>query len=63
MADEIIKELWEIKDTIARECGYDIDALMKYLQTRKTDPKRQVVDPRTLKKSPQPGPPKDKARE
>ena len=42
MADEIINELWEIKDAIAREHRYDIDALVAYLKTRKR-PKGQRV--------------------
>ena len=34
MSDEIIKELWQIKDNIAREHGYDIDALVAHLRTK-----------------------------
>ena len=44
MADAIIKELWEIKDGIAREHGYDVDALIAHLQARPNAVKRQVVD-------------------
>ena len=34
MADEIIEELWAIKDTLAREADYDIDKLVELLHTR-----------------------------
>ncbi|MCY4210795.1 MAG: hypothetical protein OXD47_07195 [Gammaproteobacteria bacterium] len=34
MPDEIIQELWQIKDSMALECGYDIDTLVANLQTR-----------------------------
>ena len=34
MSDEIIEELWRIKDSIAREHGYDIEALVAYLQSK-----------------------------
>ena len=32
MPDEIIEELWSIKDGIAREHGYDLRKLAAYLQ-------------------------------
>jgi len=32
MADEIIEEVWRIKDEIAREHGYDIDRLGAYFR-------------------------------
>ena len=32
MSDEIIRELWQIKDDIARENDYDIRALATHLQ-------------------------------
>ena len=44
MADEIIRELWRIKDGIAREHGYDIDRLFAYLRTKKRPAGQRVVD-------------------
>ena len=35
MSDEIIEELWRIKDTIAREHGNDVRKLAAYLQDGK----------------------------
>ena len=32
MPDEIIEELWSIKDGMAREHGYDVRKLAAYLQ-------------------------------
>ena len=51
MPDEIIKELWQIKDSIAREHGYDIDALVAHLQTKKRPKGQQVVDLRSLRRA------------
>ena len=34
MADEIIREVWRIKDEIAREHGNDIDRLVAYFRSR-----------------------------
>ena len=34
MPDEIIEELWRIKDDIAREHGYDVRKLAEYLQSK-----------------------------
>ena len=36
MVDEIIEELWEIKDSIAREHGYDLATLVADLRAKKT---------------------------
>ena len=33
MPDEIIEELWRIKDSIAREQGNDVRQLVAYLQS------------------------------
>nr|VFK22946.1 MAG: hypothetical protein BECKLPF1236B_GA0070989_13344 [Candidatus Kentron sp. LPFa] len=33
MKDEVLQELWEIKDELVRESGYDIEALFKTLRT------------------------------
>ena len=51
MSDEIIKELWQIKDSIAQEHGYDIEALVAYLQTKKRMEGQQVVDLSALRGS------------
>ena len=34
MPDEIIRELWQIKDSMAQEYEYDIDMLVAHLQTQ-----------------------------
>ena len=34
MADEIIEEVWRIKDELAREHGYDLDRLGAYFRKR-----------------------------
>jgi hypothetical protein len=44
MSDEIIKELWQIKDSIAREHGYDLEVLVAHLQTKKKPEGQRVVD-------------------
>ena len=49
MADEIIKELWRIKASIAQEHGYDIEALVAHLKTRKRPVGQRVVDLRDRK--------------
>ena len=42
MADEIIEELWQAKDTIAQEADYDIDKLIAMVQ--KTTEKNIVIN-------------------
>ena len=44
MSDEIIKELWKVKDAIAREHGYDVDALVAYLRAKQGGDTPRVVD-------------------
>lgn len=51
MADEIIKELWKIKDGIANEHGHDVKALVAYLKTKKHEGNSQVVDLRSIKQT------------
>lgn len=34
MADEIITELWKVKDDIAKEFGYDVKELVAHLRTK-----------------------------
>ena len=59
MSDEIIEELWRIKDgikdSIAREHGYDIEALVAYLQSKKKAEGRQIVDLSAMKKTAEQG--------
>lgn len=51
MTDEIIRELWTIKDTIANEYGCDVDALVDYLRAKGHDRRRLVVDLRSIKQT------------
>ena len=44
MSDEIIEELWRIKDGIAREHGYDVRRLATYLQSEKRVERERAVD-------------------
>ncbi len=44
MKNEIMEELWKIKDQIAHECGYDIDKLAKELRAKENKEKAPVVD-------------------
>ena len=49
MADEIIRELWKIKDGIAKEYGCDVDAFVAHLRAKKHEGDQQVVDLRFKK--------------
>jgi hypothetical protein len=44
MADAIIRELWDIKDRIASEFDYDVDALVAHLRAIGSKSGRPVVD-------------------
>ena len=44
MTDEIIKELWSVKDTIASDHGYDLTKLVNYLRSTADSTKYNVVD-------------------
>jgi hypothetical protein len=50
MADEIIKELWAIKDKMAGEYGYDVKALVDDLRKKKHREDQSIVDLRSLKR-------------
>lgn len=54
MADEIIRELWQIKDDVASRHNYDLKKLVNYLQGIERSGKRKVVDLRPQKKSAEP---------
>lgn len=49
MPDEIIEELWRIKDGIAEEHGYDVKALVARLREIKHPNGQQPIDLRTTK--------------
>lgn len=51
MPDSIIKELWETKDDIAREHGYNVEALVAHLRARKRPENQRVVDLRAERDS------------
>lgn len=59
MADEIIKELWEIKDDIAHEHGYNLDSLVAYLRSKKHTGNQKVVNLRAMKERAKQGAPPD----
>ena len=44
MPDGLVEELWQIKDGMARENGYDVEAFVAHLQSRERMGSRQVVD-------------------
>jgi hypothetical protein len=49
MSDEIIEELWKIKDAIAEEYGCDVKALAAHLRSRKHGQGQQPIDLRGMK--------------
>lgn len=51
MADEIIRELWKIKDSISNEYGGDVKALVAHLRAKKHEGDQQVVDHRNIKRA------------
>ena len=51
MTDMIIKELWEIKDSIAHENGYDVETLITYLQKKHNTTNVRMVNLTDKKKS------------
>lgn len=61
MPDEIIKELWEIKDSIAREHGCDVESLVAQLRARKTPEGERVLDLRAARRTAEQGVPADAA--
>ena len=44
MKNEILEELWKIKDQIARECGNNIDTLADKLRAKEKNEKVPVVN-------------------
>lgn len=54
MADEIIRELWKIKDDIASKHNYNLKKLVKYLQEKERNGKHKIVDLRSAKRAAEP---------
>jgi len=48
MADEVLEELWKVKDAMAYEHGYDVRALAAHLRALKHGDDTKVVDLRTV---------------
>ncbi len=48
MADEVIAELWNIKDGIAEEWGYDVKAYAAHLRAKEGAADRLVVTLKTI---------------
>ena len=44
MSDEIIQEIWQIKDAIGRESNYNLHTLGALLRQRQRTGSKQVVD-------------------
>ena len=51
MSDEIIEELWKIKDSIAREYNYDLDLLVANLRTKKHSDNQKTVNLHSIRES------------
>ena len=51
MADEIIRELWAIKDKMADEYGYDVKDLVDDLRKKKHREDQSIVDLRSLRRN------------
>ena len=51
MSDEVIEELWRIKDDMGREHGYDVARLAADLQCRQREEGHRVVDLRALRQN------------
>ena len=44
MKNEILQELWKIKDQVAIECDYDIEKLARKLRAKERESKGPIVD-------------------
>jgi hypothetical protein len=44
MTDEIMEELWRVKDNLAKQFNYDVAALAAELQRRQKESGREVVN-------------------
>lgn len=53
MADEIIMEVWKIKDEISKECRGDVKILAERLRKRQRSPTQVVVNLERQRSEPQ----------
>jgi hypothetical protein len=44
MTDEIMEELWQIKDELAREANYDVHVSCQKVRERQAASRKRVVD-------------------
>jgi hypothetical protein len=44
MTDEIIQEVWRVKDRLAKQFNYDLDAMALDLQKRQKESGRRLVN-------------------
>lgn len=44
MSDEIIREIWQIKDAIGKEVNYNLHSLCALLRKRQRTGSKQIVD-------------------
>jgi hypothetical protein len=51
MPDEVIKELWKIKDGIAQQYGYNAAALVAHLRAKKRTEGERISDLRKTRKT------------
>lgn len=51
MSDEVIEELWRIKDAMAQEYGYDIARLAAGLQSKQGEKGHRIVDLHALREA------------
>ena len=51
MVDEIITELWKVKDAIAKEYGCDVKSLVAHLRAKRREDDNRVVDLRSMKQA------------
>lgn len=63
MSDEIIREMWQVKDDMSKEHGYDVRALAAYLQNKERTESRQVVNLGDMNKHPVRGAAAETSRE
>ena len=52
MSDEILRELWAVKDQLSNECGHDLRRLFERLKSIEAASQRPVVDRTSAAKKP-----------